>query len=458
MKRNRSFFIVMFAILILNSNLKGQDYGVLTLNTLGFNNKQAYFSKPIISASGNYLLFLETDKLNIQNAQQLSIAEFINNDWVVKYPNIKKSEKFSYLPIGAGNKKDEFFLLAIPKIPGRGEYSIEVISILNDQWVISRTATAPEFFPERSGFDAFLSSEENVMLFSFYGDNSSGAEDLYVVEKQKDGSWGSVMNMGEIVNSASSEVSPFYDEKSKTLVFSSNRNLNGKFDLYYSKRVDNSWNNWSEIKRFGNEINTAKDESGFFYLDDLAFFVSNQNKETSNIVEISGLSLFEIRDSATVKEIGRMKAHYNMKIDSLQTIISNLKANQSYKSDCGIYNSNNQQNKILYSVSILFDVNSSVLSAEAKSVLDEVIAKNKNEKLFIRMIGFCDPTGSTDYNKSLSEKRVSIVKSYFISNGLNNEQLETMAIGEIGAGTSIETSPKGRSYARRVELIIEIQD
>ena len=385
----------MFTVLILNVTLRGQEYGVLTQKTLGFNNKQVYFSKPIVSISGNYLLFLEMDKLNSQNVIQLSIAEFINNDWVIKYPNIKKSEKFNYLPIGAGNKKDEFFLLATPTIPGRGEYSIEVISILNGQWVVSRTIPVPEFYPERSGFDAFLSSEENVMIFSFYGDNTSGEEDLYVVEKQKDGSWGTTMNMGEIINSASSEISPFYDEKSKTLVFSSNRDSNGKFDLYYSKRMDNSWNNWSEIRRFGNEINTVKDEFGFYYLDDLAFYVSSKNREISNIVEIRGLSLFEIRDSLTMKEMARVKAEYNMKIDSLQIIISNLKANQSNKNDCGIYNSINQQNRILYSVSILFDVNSSTLSAEAKSLLDEVVANNKNKKLFIRMIGVCDPSCST---------------------------------------------------------------
>ena len=74
--------------------------------------------------------------------------------------------------------------------------------------------------------------------------------------------WSTPMNIGKAINKKGfSENSPILAADNKTLYFCSNKpNGFGGFDIYMSKRMDDSWTNWSEPVNLGRYINTLEDD------------------------------------------------------------------------------------------------------------------------------------------------------------------------------------------------------
>lgn len=101
-----------------------------------------------------------------------------------------------------------------------------------------------------------------------------------------------------------------------------------------------------------------------------------------------------------------------------------------------------------------FKVNSSVLSPDAKMMLDEVAAASSSLKgYFIEITGFASAEGSTGHNKSLSQRRAKAVIDYMIEN--HNIPLrrigQSYGYGELQAVADNSTR-EGREANRRVEV------
>ncbi|HEY6502411.1 MAG TPA: OmpA family protein [Chitinophagaceae bacterium] len=72
------------------------------------------------------------------------------------------------------------------------------------------------------------------------------------------------------------------------------------------------------------------------------------------------------------------------------------------------------------SFTIHFEFDRSGLTERARMALDSFLLAEK-EKLsshIIELNGYCDPAGTDDYNKSLSQKRVATVKKYLLKYGI----------------------------------------
>jgi len=79
-----------------------------------------------------------------------------------------------------------------------------------------------------------------------------------------DSTWTEPKNMGDVLNSVGDESSPFLAADDKTLYFSTNgRGGYGGYDIYVSKRLDDTWTNWSEPQNLGPDINSERDELFF---------------------------------------------------------------------------------------------------------------------------------------------------------------------------------------------------
>jgi outer membrane protein OmpA-like peptidoglycan-associated protein len=103
-----------------------------------------------------------------------------------------------------------------------------------------------------------LSIDEKVLVMAIERDDTYGDMDLYVSFRYADGNWSEPMNMGKDLNTAGAEASVFIAADGKTLYFSSNGHAGyGDFDMFMSKRLDNSWKNWSTPVNLGSKINTA---------------------------------------------------------------------------------------------------------------------------------------------------------------------------------------------------------
>lgn len=124
----------------------------------------------------------------------------------------------------------------------------------------------------------YLSVDGKTFLMSFSEKKKSKVDDIYVSFMNKQGQWSSPMNLGDEINTDSTETIPFLAPDGATLYFSSNRAGGyGSNDIWVSKRLDKTWQKWSKPKNMGSIINSRNYE-GWFTLSatsDMAYMVSN---------------------------------------------------------------------------------------------------------------------------------------------------------------------------------------
>src|SRR5262249_7341907 len=101
-----------------------------------------------------------------------------------------------------------------------------------------------------------------------------------------------------------------------------------------------------------------------------------------------------------------------------------------------------------------FRTGSAVLSADAKSKLDEIATKAMNAKGYVLEVsGYADSTGSINRNRQLSTRRADAVIRYLVEN--HNIPLRRI-VTPFGYGESHaiadNTTREGRAENRRVEI------
>ena len=108
--------------------------------------------------------------------------------------------------------------------------------------------------------------------------------------------------------------------------------------------------------------------------------------------------------------------------------------------------------KVTYAADAFFDFDKSVLKAEGKAKLDDLVGKVKGINLeVIIAVGHTDSTGTDAYNQKLSVKRAESVKAYLVSKGIEKNRVYTEGKGEKQPVADNKTSA-GRAKNRRVEI------
>ena len=108
--------------------------------------------------------------------------------------------------------------------------------------------------------------------------------------------------------------------------------------------------------------------------------------------------------------------------------------------------------KVTYAADAFFDFDKSVLKAEGKAKLDDLVGKVKGINLEVVIaVGHTDSVGSDAYNQKLSVKRAEAVKAYLVSKGIEKNRVYTEGKGEKQAVADNKTAA-GRAKNRRVEI------
>jgi len=92
-------------------------------------------------------------------------------------------------------------------------------------------------------FDAFVSQDEKMIIFSSDRPGGFGGSDIYISYKKSDNFWSEPLNLGNVINSASSEYGATISPDGKYLFFTSNRN--GDEDIFWvsTRIIDELKNN-----------------------------------------------------------------------------------------------------------------------------------------------------------------------------------------------------------------------
>lgn len=93
---------------------------------------------------------------------------------------------------------------------------------------------------------------------------------------------------------------------------------------------------------------------------------------------------------------------------------------------------------------VFFATDSSVLTKEAKEVLDDEIIPNlKNSR--VRVEGYCDERGTIAYNRKLGKRRANAVKNYLVAQGAKSSSVNVVTYGE---ANPVDTGHNEKAWAK----------
>lgn len=131
--------------------------------------------------------------------------------------------------------------------------------------------------------DSFVALGIGVIISAVQRKDTYGDRDLYV--SFWDGQVATEpVNMGGIINSDMDESSPYLAADTKTLYFASKGHEGfGGFDIFVTKRLDNSWTNWSAPENLGKAVNGFLDEESFMITHSTRYAYFARNVTVHNV-------------------------------------------------------------------------------------------------------------------------------------------------------------------------------
>jgi len=354
--------------------------------------------------------------------------------------------------------------------------------------------------------DCFLATSGKALLMAVERTDGQGGQDLYVSFLQPGSAvtWTRPKNLGPNVNTKKADFAPFLAADEKTLYFATEgRGGYGKSDIFYSKRLDDTWTNWSPPRNLGSVVNSP-DFDAYFTLSaagDDAYLVSSRNG-TDNSKDIFRIALSpafkpevvtlvrgQVLDAVTKKPIKAIIHYENLLTgeeigvtetdpnDGSYTIVLPSGVQYGYRAEAKNYIAENanldvtardkytEQQQDLFLVpfavgqtiklnNIFFQQSKYYLRTNSYPELARLIRILKEySTVEIKLSGHTDNQGDPTLNLKLSLDRVNEVKKYLSSHGISSARITTEGFGDtkpVAPNDKEET----RALNRRVEFTI----
>lgn len=363
-----------------------------------------------------------------------------------------------------------------------------------------------------------IKGNEIVYFVSDKPKGKGGLDIWYFVYDKKRKTYKAPKNAGVKINTPKDELTPFFDNDTRTLYFSSEGwgGLGG-LDIY---KVMGDSKKWTNAENLGDPINSGADDIYYSISKNReeGFLVSNRiggialknatccddiysYKHTSyihlfvagNVKELLANNTSTNLDSALV-DIYLIDKKYDAPILIKSVLVDKqgnykapIEAGQEYKliakktgylnnSDAVVINTKNESqdkiiennftlskvsNKAIAIENINYEFNRSDLMASSTITIDTTIYKimSLNPDIIVEISSHTDNKGSDEYNMKLSQKRAESVVNYLINKGIDRNRLKAQGYGEsipVAPNQNKDGSdnPDGRAKNRRTEFKI----
>ncbi len=367
-------------------------------------------------------------------------------------------------------------------------------------WSIPKQVRIRNYY-NRDEYESFCpSADRKVLIMSVHRDDTHGLKDLYVSFRQSDGTYSKPKNMGARINTQYNDGTPFLAADNKTLYFYSYGHPGyGSADIFVSKRLDNSWTNWSKPKNIGPKINSSEWDTYYSVSakGDYAYLVSSKNsygnedvfhiklkeeEKPDPVVLIYG----KVLDKKTGKPIGANISYENLmtkkeagiassnprtgeykivlpygyqygfraiakKYLSVNENINLIKFKKYIEIKQNLYLAPLEVGTVIKLKNVFFIQASSVLIKTSYPELDRLFdIMKRNPTLIIELGGHTETGGRQENLIRLSNDRVNAVKRYLVNKGIDSERI----IGKGYGGTKPLVVSGNQSINRRVEFKI----
>lgn len=447
-------------------------------------NSQYTETKPVISADGNTLYFCrQNHPKNVrgkQDQQDIYYSEHVEGKWS-EATNIGWPLNDQH-PNGISSVSPDGNSVLLINEYISGGYMKPGVSISHrtgNKWSFPEKLVIENFYNFSPYVDYFLSADNKVLLMSIQRRDGYGDQDLYVSFYHHE-KWQEPINLGLVVNTAGADFAPFLAADGKTLYFASegHRGFGGS-DIFYSKRLDDSWSNWSKPINLGSAVN-SKTWDAYYSISakgDYAYFVSSNKQNGSKdiyriqlpdqlrpdpVVLVKGkvlnantnepiLASVVLKDdktpfthgvarsdpeSGTFKIIVPKGGAYNFQAEidgylALSKSISLSETNRYTELKQDLYVVPLTEGQKIPLNNIFFVRSQAELLPQSYQELDQLVAiMKRHATIKIELGGHTDNLGQASLNLDLSLRRVDAVKQYLVANGIEGSRLSTKGYGD----------------------------
>ncbi|MHA8098724.1 OmpA family protein [Aquirufa aurantiipilula] len=359
-------------------------------------------------------------------------------------------------------------------------------------------------FKNKSEFSEYsLAPNGKILVMTTEMKDSYGGKDIYVSFWKNDDSWTEPRNIGQVVNTGESESTPFIAPDGVTMYFSSSGHVGyGNNDIFLTRRLDDTWLNWSEPENLGPIVNTAQWD-GYFSVaaqGDYAYFSSVENSlgaediyrikipekaKPLTLIQMAGQVLNQDSQEAVAAKIlvksvagtdslwvdydpylgdysfmWPAKKAFTMQVVKDGYICRVEKFDYTSERSFKTLQRNLliipiQLNKQYQIPNINFDQSKAELIPSSYEELDKIVKILKDNISFkILLEGHTDNQGDWNENMKLSLERVENVKAYIVSKGISPNRVRVKGWGGTKPMAS-NMSEERRKLNRRVEFTLQ---
>ena len=459
-------------------------------------------TKPLISPDGKTLYFARKNSPeNVggkRDPQDIYYSTFDNGEWSpAKNIGRPLNDKMANGVCSVSPDGSKLVILGAIS-DGKGSLDGVSVSVKNfSGWSKPRAQKIDGFKNLCDYQDYYLSNSGKILILAIQMEESYGDQDLYVSFRKGPDEWTKPKNLGKTINTPQVEYGPFLASDNKTLYFSSDGHGGfGKSDIFYSKRLDDTWQNWSEPVNIGKEVNSP-DWDGYYVVaakGDYAYFVSSEDiykialreeVRPDPVILISG----KVLNSETKKPVSASIFYESLPGGEEDGVAMTNPATGEYKivlpvgkkygfhaeADGYIATEQNEDftrvneykeirrdllltpmavGKIIRLNNLFFVRSKAEILPESKPELDRIYKLlTDNPKMVIELGGHTDNQGYYSANVKLSQERADAVKAYLVEKGINKGRIKTKGYGPTKP-IADNRNPEERKKNRRVEIKI----
>ena len=359
------------------------------------------------------------------------------------------------------------------------------------------------------------SGKEVIYFVSDRPGGKGGFDIWYTIYDVFDKSFLEPRNAGRAINTVGDEFTPFFDERNRTLYFSSNGHPGmGGFDVF---RTQGEKRRWTEAQNIGYPLNSSFDDLYFsVYNKKQGFVVSNRDggiafegqnccddiysyywtefidlSLTGKIIESenadtlagqaiggatvnliltrpgtdehipiltkfshdNGAFFFDLEPGKNYALLVTKEGYFSRQIE-ISAVGVNYSDTLNHTIELGKI-----PEKPIVIEHVYFAYGSEVLSDTAKRALDNYLIRlmKENPKIKLEIFAHTDSRGDAKYNQKLSQRRAQSIVDYMTKQGISRRRLDARGFGETRPIAPNEhpdgsDNPEGRRLNRRIEL------